>query len=115
MNINELEEKLADYGSGGFQMLEAYILQLLRIEIESEGKSLNINSQRTRPFDAVAPQGIGQIPGPLLIEIRLSASLDYLSRLSFVVKKYKYEPETSLLIILFFLTMSSNPAQSKSA
>lgn len=105
MKISELEEKLADYGSGGYHLLEVFVLQLLRIELESEGKELRYSDQGARvSFDAIAPQGVGNIPGPLLIEIKPSLTPRSLENLAYILKRYPKSEEFSLLVISLRVT-----------
>lgn len=100
MNISELEEKLTAYGAGGHYLFEVFVIQLLRIEIESQGKELKYMDHGTRvPFDAVAPQGIGKIPGPLLIEIKSSVTKKSMEELINVFKNYSISDNFALLII----------------
>lgn len=70
MELSSLEEKLADYGSGGYYLLESFLLQLLKLEAESYNQPLVLEDGRVKSrYDAFAPKGISDIPGPLAIEI----------------------------------------------
>lgn len=70
MRISEIEERLADYGSGGYYLLESYLLQLLKLEADSQNKPLQLEDRRSHSrYDAFAPNGIADLPGPLAIEI----------------------------------------------
>ncbi|WP_421722024.1 SIR2 family protein [Alloalcanivorax xenomutans] len=70
MRISEIEERLADYGSGGYYLLESFLLQLLKIEADSQKKPLQLENRRSHSrYDAFAPNGIADVPGPLAIEI----------------------------------------------
>lgn len=100
MNISELEEKLAAYGTGGYYLFEVFVIQLLRLEIESQGKKLQYTEHGTRvPFDAIAPQGIGGIPGPLLIEIKSSVSKRSMEELLHNLKNHSVPDQFSVLVI----------------
>ena len=55
MNISSLENRLADYGSGGYYLLETFVLELLRLEAAENNQELNIESRRSHaPLDAYA-------------------------------------------------------------
>lgn len=70
MNLTSLEEKLSDYGSGGYYLLESFILQLLKLEAASLDQSLELEGRQSHlRSDAFAPRGLGTLPGPLAIEI----------------------------------------------
>lgn len=70
MELYLLEEKLSDYGSGGFYLLESFILQLLKLEAESLNQSLILEDGKVKSqYDAFAPDGLSDIPGPLAIEV----------------------------------------------
>ena len=102
MKISQLEEKLSDYGSGGYQMLEMFVIELLRIELESEGKALQYTAGATRASaDAVAPEGMGQIAGPLLIEIIYSFTPRTIGSIESLLKRRKDFEGYSLLVISF--------------
>jgi len=70
MNISAIEERLSDYGSGGYYLLESFLLQLLKLEADSQQKPLLLENVRSHSRnDAFAPNGIADLPGPLSIEI----------------------------------------------
>lgn len=70
MNLSSLEERLSDYGSQGYYLLEAFILQLLKLEGKSNGQTIRTEERSPRmPIDAFAPEGLGNIQGPLSIEV----------------------------------------------
>jgi hypothetical protein len=70
MNFASLEEKLADYGPRVYYLLESFILQLLKLEADSQNRPFQLEAEhRHSHFDAYAPRGLAEIPGPLAIEI----------------------------------------------
>lgn len=70
MNLASLEEKLNDYGSGGYYLLESFILQLLKVEADSFEQPFELEEKQSHfRGDAFAPRGLGAIAGPLAIEI----------------------------------------------
>lgn len=70
MNLASLEEKLIDYGTGGYYLLESFILELLKLEADSNKQPLQLENRHSHSrFDAFAPQGLAKIAGPLAIEI----------------------------------------------
>lgn len=70
MNISALEARLADYGSSGYYLLESFLLQLLKLEADSRKQPLELEGRRSHSrYDAFAPNGLFNIPGPLAIEI----------------------------------------------
>lgn len=102
MTLAELEEKFADYGSGGYYLLETFILQLLKIDAAADGRPLvYTNDGRRVPCDAFAPNGLGVIAGPLLIEIVSTLTSRSVERLASSLKKYDIPKDTSLLVICF--------------
>lgn len=70
MNLTLLEERLADYGHGGYYLLETFLLHLLRLEADGYGQKLITAERSSRPvWDAYAPTGLGEIKRPLAVEI----------------------------------------------
>ncbi|MCO8260182.1 SIR2 family protein [Pseudomonas asiatica] len=74
MYFDALEERLSSYGSGGYYFLEAFILKLLELEGEPLGQKIVQHGGGAAPFDATAPDGIGEIREPLAIEITFTIS-----------------------------------------
>ena len=61
---------------------ESFVLNILRTESRKEGKTI-LAGPETGPdygFDAIAPDGFSNLPGPCVIEIKYSASWDILRR-----------------------------------
>ncbi|MGM3389168.1 SIR2 family protein [Stutzerimonas stutzeri] len=108
MNLTSLEEKLADYGSGGYYLLESFLLQLLKLEADSHNQSLQLEDRSSHSrFDAFAPQGLGGIAGPLAIEI-----VQVLSPKRLEAEIHRHESQKSSgdekLLIISFRQMSKD-------
>ncbi|SDB53773.1 SIR2-like domain-containing protein [Pseudomonas sp. NFACC23-1] len=86
MDLNTLEERLEQYGSGGYLFLEAFIIKLLQVEGEQLGQKIEGQDSHGSTFDAIAPSGIGEISSPLLVEIVFSVSR---SKLDATVEKFR--------------------------
>lgn len=100
MDFGILEEKLADYGSRGYYLLESFILQLLALEAVSHDQLLQTEAEHPKlRTDAYAPQGLSNIPGPLFIEITQILSPN---KLKAEIKRYesiKSSEEDKLLVV----------------
>ncbi|HCF2408320.1 TPA: hypothetical protein ACL1TL_005332, partial [Pseudomonas aeruginosa] len=98
MDLNTLEERLTQYGSGGYLFLEAFIIKLLQVEGEQLGQKVEGQDSHVSAFDAIAPSGIGEISSPLVVEIVFSVSR---SKLDATVEKFRGHAKRgySLLII----------------
>lgn len=98
MYFDALEERLSSYGSGGFYFLEAFILKLLQLEAEPLGQKILQYGGSTAPFDATAPEGIGEIREPVAIEISFALSG---KKLEAIINNYsrKASPGYRLLVI----------------
>ncbi|MGY3260593.1 SIR2 family protein [Pseudomonas chlororaphis] len=98
MDFFALEERLAPYGSGGYLFLEAFLTKLLQIEAAHYGHEVNSLDTHTSLFDAVAPQGIGDITTPVFIEYLFSATKN---RVKLLLDSFRMhgEPGFGLLII----------------
>lgn len=102
MNLAALEEKLADYGSGGYYLLESFLLQLLKLEAAGHNQPLQLEDRNSHSrVDAYAPKGLGNIPGPLAIEIVQVLSP---KRLTSEIHRYELQKSSNdenLLIVSF--------------
>jgi hypothetical protein len=100
MNLASLEERLADYGSQGYFLLEAFILQLLKVEAESNGQII-LTEERSphSPMDAYAPKGLGNIQRPLSIEVTRTLSPKNLEMTLKAHSSYRRSEEEGLLIV----------------
>ncbi|MCG7560855.1 SIR2 family protein [Pseudoalteromonas sp. McH1-42] len=100
MNFNLLEEKLLDYGTGGYYLIESFLLELLRLEANSSGRKLITGERNSRSrFDAYAPNGLSEINKPLAIEIVHSISPKKIDSIVSWYKKLSNSEDESLLII----------------
>lgn len=108
MNFSTLEDKLAEYGSRGYYLLESFILQLLKLEADSRKQTLQIEDERKGlRTDAYAPDGFADIPGPLAIEI-----VQVLSPIRFKQEIQRFDSlkgadEQKLLLVAFRETAGS--------
>lgn len=99
MNIASLEEKFSSYGAGGYYLLESFLLQLLKLEADSNNQAFQLEGRHVRNTDAYAPQGLGEIAGPLVVEIIQAISS---KRLESEINRYelgKGSDEEKLLIV----------------
>ncbi|MDO8272710.1 MAG: SIR2 family protein [Gammaproteobacteria bacterium] len=100
MNLSSLEERLADYGSQGYYLLEAFVLQLLKLEARSNGQTI-LTEERSpnSPMDAFAPKGIGSIKRPLSIEVTRTLSPKKLEMTLRAHSNYRRNEDEGLLIV----------------
>lgn len=100
MDFSLIEEKLSSYGSGGHYLLEAYILQLLKTEADSRNQPFEyFSNAENHLFDAFAPKGMGEIDGPVLIEIVQRLSLDRFNKEIQKHLRHIRNQNTTLLLI----------------
>jgi len=102
MEFSIIEEKLSSYGSGGYFLLEAYLLQLLKAEANSYNQK--IESSTNDFFDAFAPNGLAGIDGPILIEIKQKFSVQNFFRNT--SKHFSYLQKTGSTLL--FISLSKN-------
>lgn len=100
MDFLQLEEKLASYGSGGYYLIESFLIKLLQAEARFRRQDfVHSSGSNIATFDAFAPMGFGDIPGPVSIEIVRTLSpnrvIKEASRYASVAK----EANATLLII----------------
>ncbi|WP_368648384.1 SIR2 family protein [Castellaniella ginsengisoli] len=110
MKIASLEDRLSDYGSGGYYLLETFVLELLRLEADANNQELHIESRRSHaPLDAFAPKGIGDIRIPLSVEVVSVLSSNRLRKIIELHRAFKKSESEGLLIIaLRQMTKESN-------
>ena len=96
MDLFSLEEKLSSFGSGGFYLLETFLIQLLKLEAKANSQELIV--EKHQAWDAFAPKGLGEIHQPLYIEILQNFSL---KKLNVIAKRVnaKLSPEFNLLLV----------------
>lgn len=102
MEFEEVLNRLNNEGTRGRFMTESFLLHLLKLHVESQGKSILIESGSTSSiFDAFAPDGFDDFNTPLYIEI---TSVISLNKLIWRIDKYishskKFNEKSGLLII----------------
>lgn len=99
MNLEWLEERLSSYGSGGYYLLETFLIKLLALEAASYGQTVVIEDERFASMDAVAPAGIGELTRPLRIEVTYSLSSDKIKKLFGIFDRQKFIGDYDLLIV----------------
>jgi len=101
IKLSDLEERLSTYGSQGYYLLEVFVLHLLKLEAESDGRSFQTEARSPNsPMDAFAPDGIGDIKGPLSIEVVRMLNADKLSRALDAHSIYKKSENEGLLVVV---------------
>lgn len=98
LDLNSLEDRLAGYGSGGYFLLETFVIELLRADANNNEFHTETKGHRM-PFDAYAPKGIGEIHIPLAIEITSTLSPHRINSIIEIHKKFKRSEEEGLLIV----------------
>lgn len=100
MKIASLEDRLSDYGSGGYYLLEIFVLELLRLEANANNQELHIESGRSHaPLDAFAPRGVGDIQTPLSVEVVSVLSPNRLRKIIELHRALKKSESEGLLIV----------------
>lgn len=99
MNFEWLEERLSSYGSGGYYLLETFLIRLLALEAESHGQTVVTPDEKFAPVDAYAPNGIGELTHPLRIEVTYSLNSRKLKELTKVFDAHKNIGDYDLLIV----------------
>lgn len=96
MDLFSLEEKLSSFGSGGFYLLETFLIQLLKLEAKANSQELIV--EKHQAWDAFAPKGLGKIHQPLYIEISQNFNL---KKLNVIAKRVnsKGSQEFNLLLV----------------
>lgn len=70
MDYLDLHKKISDYGTAGYYLIESFLIRLLQIEAKNNQRELIRTSGNYKaPFDAIAPNGLGEIKERLSIEI----------------------------------------------
>lgn len=102
MKFSAIEERLAAYGSSGYYLLESFLLQLLKLEADSQNKPLRLQDRHSHSrYDAFAPDGIADLPGPLAIEIVQVLSPKRLKSELHRHESFKINDGEKLLIVSF--------------
>ncbi len=114
MKLAEVEDRLANYGAGGYYLLEAFVLQILRLEAESHGQSFQTSERAPNsPIDAFAPEGLGAILYPVSIEFVTVLAPKKLDSVLRSYLSYRRSDDEGLLIVaLRQLASSSEYVQS---
>ena len=76
MLIDDIVARIDEGGPKSYYSFEIFVLNLLKHHLLLQGKSLEQNSDRSFPIDAVAPEGIDDIEGPVLFEIKFNQPRD---------------------------------------
>ena len=76
MLIDDIVAKIDEGGPQSSLSFETFILNLLKFHLELQGKSLVRNIAHGLPIEAVAPNGIDDIEGPVWLEIKFNSARD---------------------------------------
>lgn len=76
MLIDDIVARIDEGGPKSYYSYETFVLNLLKHHLLLQGKSLELNSDRSFPIDAVAPEGIDDIEGPVFFEVRFNLPRD---------------------------------------
>lgn len=102
--FSELVQEFDAEGSRGYHSLVAFILDILRFRAHKEGKPFVTERIEKSYFDAFASEGLLGIEGPVLIEIKVNASINVMRRyfsssnLEQELKGYRNKGATLLII-----------------
>ncbi|EJE8154278.1 SIR2 family protein [Vibrio alginolyticus] len=110
MEFEEVLSRLYNEGTRGRFMTESFLLHLLKLHVESQGKKIIIESGPTQSmFDALAPDGFDDFELPTYIEITSGLSLKKLIwQLDKYISRSKISNEKSALLILSMRPLSKN-------
>ncbi len=72
MLIDEIVARIEEGNSNNYFPYETFILNLLKHHLSLQGKALIPNDSHILPGDAIAPDGIDEIEGPVLFEIKFN-------------------------------------------
>jgi hypothetical protein len=76
MLIDDIVARIDEGGPKSYYSFETFVLNLLKHHLSLQGKSIEPTSDRSFPGDAVAPEGIDDIEGPVLFEIKFNPPRD---------------------------------------
>lgn len=76
MLIDDIVARIDEGGPKSYYSFETFVLNLLKHHLSLQGKSLEPLSDRSSLGDAVAPDGIDDIKGPVLFEIKFNPPRD---------------------------------------
>lgn len=100
MDFLQLEEKLSSYGTGGYYLVESFLIKLLQAEARDKKQEfVHSSSSNIATFDAFAPHGFGTIQGPVSIEIVRSLSPNRIIKEANRYSNSARETNSSLLLI----------------
>ncbi|APW43405.1 SIR2 family protein [Rhodoferax saidenbachensis] len=100
MDFLQLEEKLSSYGTGGYYLVESFLIKLLQAEAQAKKQDfVHSSGSNIATFDAFAPNGFGDIHGPVSIEIVRALSTNRVIKEANRFSSATKEASTSLLLI----------------
>lgn len=99
MNLDWLEERLSSYGSGGYYLLETFLIRLLALEAESCGQTISIPDNKFSAMDAFAPSGIGDLKQPLEIEVTYALNSEKFKKLLSKFSHRRQGTDHGLLVV----------------
>lgn len=99
MNLDWLEERLTAYGSGGYYLLETFLVKLLTLEANSHGQTIIVPEEKFAVMDAFAPNGIGDLTRPLEIEVTYALTSEKLKKIINIFSKRREGSDHNVLII----------------
>lgn len=99
MDYLQLEEKLSSYGTGGYYLVESFLIKLLQAEARAKKQDFVHSSNNIATFDAFAPNGFGDIQGPVSIEIVRTLSPNRITKEASRYSRAANEANSSLLLI----------------
>lgn len=81
LTFSQFLESIGTSGARSYQLMETFILGLLEAELNAQGRTLQVPAVVKRAdhlpveVDALAPDGIGDLPGPTIVELQLRLGL----------------------------------------
>jgi hypothetical protein len=72
MLIDDIVAKIDEGGPSSYYSFEVFILNLLKHHLSIQHKTLVVNHGQSFIGDAIAPDGIDEIEGPVLFEIKFN-------------------------------------------
>ena len=72
MLIDDIVSKIDEGGPRSYYSFEIFVLNLLKHHLSRQNKSLLVNEERSSLGDALAPDGIDELKGPVIFEIRFN-------------------------------------------
>ncbi|PWB15638.1 SIR2 family protein [Comamonas sp. JNW] len=100
MNYLELEEKISSQGPRGYYLLKSFLIKLLQEEAKSKSQEIIHNAgSDVAAYDAVAPNGFGDISGHVSIEIARVISLARILTETKKISPFDTGKDSSFLLI----------------